>query len=288
VHSSVLADLKSGGRYDQRNLRFFKWKNNPFMPVEFSVAAYRLGHSMVRPGYRLNDDVLLPIFPVQKEGFPEGLTGFRKMNPKRGIDWARFIPIEARPNDGSDADRKRRLQLAYRIDTSLVNPLGMLPPSVAPTGPSSLAARNLLRGFRLQLPSGQNVAKAMDVQPLKDDDIVIGKAVDGGDPDAVKIRGVKDAASDAFKDNCPLWTYILAEAMHHVELGQAAAGLAINTPKLGPVGGRIVAEVFLGLLFGSPNSFLSQNPGWKPTVTSNFGLAEFVKYALGMAVPDRP
>ena len=60
------------------------------------------------------------------------------------------------------------------------------------------------------------------------------------------------------------------------------AGVTINTPKLGPVGGRIVAEVFLGLLFGSPDSFLSQNPSWTPTIAPNFGLPEFVKYALGM------
>src|SRR5262249_40904808 len=116
VHSTVLADLKSGGRYDQRNLRFFGWKNDPFMPVAFSVAAYRLGHSMIRPGYRLNDAVLLPIFPEPAKGFPEGLTGFRPMNTQWGLDWGRFIPIDSRPNDGSDADKQRRLQLAYRID----------------------------------------------------------------------------------------------------------------------------------------------------------------------------
>ena len=61
VHSSVLDSLKSNGRYDREKLEFFHWRNDPFMPVEFSVAAYRFGHSMVRPGYRLNDEVLLPI-----------------------------------------------------------------------------------------------------------------------------------------------------------------------------------------------------------------------------------
>jgi hypothetical protein len=70
IHSSVLSQLKSDGRYDPHKLRFFHWKHLPFMPVEFSVAAYRLGHSMIRPGYRLNDAVLLPIFPVASQGFP--------------------------------------------------------------------------------------------------------------------------------------------------------------------------------------------------------------------------
>src|SRR6202158_4327241 len=65
VSNAVLSDLKTGGHYDQGKLKYFHWKTWPFMPVEFSVACYRLGHSMIRPGYRLNDDdsMLLPIFP---------------------------------------------------------------------------------------------------------------------------------------------------------------------------------------------------------------------------------
>ena len=104
VSAPVLHELKSGGQYDRGKLAFFHWRHEPFMPVEFSVAAYRLGHSMIRPGYRLNsaDDMLLPIFPVPAQGFPEGLTGFRAMNPQWGLDWGRFIPIDSRPNDGMD------------------------------------------------------------------------------------------------------------------------------------------------------------------------------------------
>src|SRR5262249_35450265 len=121
VHSKVIADVKSGNRYDPHKLEFFKWKHNPFMPVEFSVAAYRLGPSMVRPGYRLNDAVLLPIFPVPSQGLNEGLTGFRAMNPNWGIDFGRFIDIDRRNYDGTATDQKKRLQFAYRIDTSVVN-----------------------------------------------------------------------------------------------------------------------------------------------------------------------
>ena len=64
VHSEVLDGLKSGGQYDRSKLHFSTRGTTPFMPIEFSVAAYRFGHSMVRPGYRLNDAVLLPIFPI--------------------------------------------------------------------------------------------------------------------------------------------------------------------------------------------------------------------------------
>ena len=170
IHSSVLKALKGpDGAYDRSKLKFFHWKNDPFMPVEFSVAAYRLGHSMIRPGYRLNDTVLLPIFPIDPKiapGFPEGLTGFRAMNPAWGIDWGRFIDVDIRTYDGTPADNEKRLQFAYRIDTSVVTPLAGLPASVAPDPPPSLPQRNLRRAFRLGLPSGQQVACAMDLTPL--------------------------------------------------------------------------------------------------------------------------
>src|ERR1700730_13960160 len=115
IHSSVLDQLKTSGRYDRGKLAFFLPRHGPFMPVEFSAAAYRLGHSMVRPGYRLNDEVLLPIFPDPPR-LPEGLTGFRALNPAWGLDWGRFIDIDIRNHDGSDADKSKRLQFAYPLD----------------------------------------------------------------------------------------------------------------------------------------------------------------------------
>ena len=57
--------------------------------------------------------------------------------------------------------------------------------------------------------------------------------------------------------------------------------VTINTPRLGPVGGRIVAEVFLGLLFGDRNSLLSHDPDWQPKQGANYALKDFVIYALG-------
>jgi hypothetical protein len=279
VHSKVLGKLQTSGRWDQHKLQFFHWKNAPFMPVEFSVAAYRLGHSMIRPGYRLNDNVLLPIFPVPSENLNEGLTGFRPMNPAWGIDWGRFIDVDTRQNDGDDGVKNKRLQFAYRIDTSLVNPLASLPPEVA-TNPSSLAARNLERAWRLGLPSGQDVARAMGLQPLQDKDIVIGKAIEGGDPDK---KVITDIAGGAFTGKCPLWTYILAEAMLNQEPVKlpVTENSTIQTPRLGPVGGTIVAEVFLGLLFGDPHSMLSVDPDWCPPSGRNYRLKDFVNFALG-------
>jgi Animal haem peroxidase len=278
IDEHVLNGLKTQYRYDRHKLEFYHFRNDPFLPVEFSAAAYRFGHSMVRPGYRLNDDNLLPIFP--------DLVGFLKVDAGRGIDWGRFIDIDIRPYNGNDANARKRLQLAYRIDTSIVEPLSRLPKSVASSGPVSLAERNLKRGWRLGLPSGQSVARAMAIPPLRDEQILIGTAVDKPDKPLVPIV---EAAGAVFAGNCPLWTYILAEAMHHrkaVEIPVTAnevrqGSLKINTPQLGRVGGRIVAEVFLGLMFGDPASMLTLDPNWQPPAGPDYHLRDFVRYALG-------
>jgi Animal haem peroxidase len=294
IHSSVLNALKDDdGHFDRSKLKFYHWKSYPFMPVEFSVAAYRLGHSMIRPGYRLNDNVLLPIFPVSSaidppNGIPEGLTGFRPMNPAWGIDWGRFIDIDTRPygvaNDPPDEPTKKRLQFAYRIDTSLVTPLSVLPASVASDPPPSLGQRNLFRSFELNLPSGQDVARAMHVTPLEDKDILIGKAVDA--PEEGDVRGTIASipALKIFQGNTPLWTYILAEAARFQETVTIPVTEAkqITTPRLGPVGGRIVAEVFLGMLFGDNDSMLNLDPTWQPALGKDYKLKDLVKYALGL------
>jgi hypothetical protein len=293
VSKPVLDKLRTNGAYDRKKIRFFTNfappYGTPYMPIEFSVAAYRLGHSMVRPGYRLNDATLLPIFPLPPEvepGYPEGLTGFRRMIGDWGIDWGRFIDIDIRPygsesgGDAHEVENFRRLQFAYRIDTALVDPLGRLPHSVAGNPPPSLAFRNLLRGREFKLPSGQTVAAAIGVAPLRDKDILIGQGVNHPKP---KLKNIVEIGGKVFADNCPLWTYILAEAMHHrihMPIPVTPRGKKIWTPQLGPVGGRIVAEVFLQLLFSDPGSYLRQDPHWHPSQGKDFRLKDLVRMAL--------
>jgi hypothetical protein len=129
----------------------------------------------------------------------------------------------------------------------------------------------------------------MRVTPIPDDRITIGKAVDtpnntGDDPD---VRGTIESLPELkpFQGKCPLWTYILAEAFWNkttVEIPVTERNKVL-TPQLGPVGGRIVAEVFLGMMFGDDDSLLRQDPNWRPTITNNgaFFLKDLVKYALG-------
>jgi hypothetical protein len=95
--------------------------------------------------------------------------------------------------------------------------------------------------------------------------------------DQLGIIGV----SDQFTDSAPLWFYILKEA-------EVAGGA-----QLGPVGGRIVAEVLLGLLKGDPFPYLNVEPNWKPTLGSavgEFTMADLVKFDRGTqpAPPPAP
>jgi len=243
----------------------------------------------VSPGYRLSESV--PPLPIFSADPGASLTGFHEFRSIWAFDWGRFIdlaPLDFGDEDNqSDPGNKNRLQLAYKIDTSLVDPLGNLPnppfdPPLSLGGKKllSLAQRNLMRGWRMRLPNGQAVARAMGVEPLQDDEILIGKFTgDQGD-----IKGPITDFGDAFKNNCPLWVYILAETKEvMVPVKTKQGDKPIKTRQLGPVGGRIVAETFIGLMLSDESSYFNQDPLWKPNKANaqgRFGLKEFILAAL--------
>jgi len=109
---------------------------------------------------------------------------------------------------------------------------------------------------------------------------VIGKFT--GDP--ADIKGSVTSISAAFEDNCPLWTYVLAETKEvTVTIKTNQGDKPIKTRRLGPVGGRIVAETFIGLMLSDSSSYFNQNPIWAPSKANaqgRFGLRELIKTAL--------
>jgi Animal haem peroxidase len=261
------------------------------MPVEFSVAAYRFGHSMIRPLYRLNTTVeRRPIFSLdRRDGVPADdaadLGGFRRIPSDWAIDWQFFIDLEHDADPAATASLfdpiDRKPQLAYKIDTSLASPLRHLPHRIA-AHPSMLALRNLQRGATFGLPSGQDVATALGETPIPDNELLIGKAT------ADDLKKPLYKVAGGFEGKAPLWAYILSEAQV-TSWDRAAPGVPENDIpiKLGPVGGRIVAEVFAALLHGDRTSYLNRKPAFKPNPKfardGKFGLAELINVALGGA-----
>ena len=256
--------------------RFYSWRSQPYMPVEFSVAAYRFGHSIVRPSYLINDVAKaepavagasrIPLFSQTGEE-KQSLDGFRVLPEDWGVEWKFFLPGV----NGSDATGANHLpQPSYKLDAELSHPLGALTNTTAapemvvagfdPSVAQILAVRNLLRGLRLGLPSGQDIAHAMGVEPLSEEELFGGLEVE-------------EAVKTALVGQAPLWFYILKEAEKRA-----------NSAHLGPVGGRIVAEVLIGLLAGDPLSYLNVNPAWKPTLPAanagTFTLSDLVNIAV--------
>jgi hypothetical protein len=224
--------------------RFYLPKGGAFMPVEFQGAAYRFGHSMVRPSYRANmrGDGGKPFFalvfdPAATGKDPSDLRGGCRAE-RRFVGWQTFF-------DFGDGEVKPNKLIDTKISTPLFDlPLGAIASHDPPT---SLPQRNLLRQLTWKLPSGQRLAKEMGVPALAPADLA-------------ELSGY----GLGLERSTPLWYYVLKEAE------VAAGGL-----HLGPVGGRIVAEVIVGLLQTDPASYLTVRPGWKPTLPSKAGAGQF-------------
>jgi hypothetical protein len=184
--------------------------------------------------------------------FPD-LLGFRPTPATRTVDWSCLFDLPGRPP----------AQRARRMDGRLARYLIRLPQALTGVAPDddygSLAVRDLQRGQGVGLPSGEAVAGRLGVAPLTAEEVGL-------------------ARSD-WQQETPLWFYVLKEAQHRGD-GQ----------RLGPVGGRIVGEVLVGLVDADGESYRAVDPAWRPTLPAGqqagpdgFGVADLLVFASAVA-----
>jgi hypothetical protein len=280
IDRQVLEDVFQNGR------RFFEVQGGQetgpaTMPIEFSVAAFRLGHSMVGPRYEWN-----AIFQTGGPGGPATLPDLFNFSGRSGTlspdgqtferlpsnwvaDWRRLFELP-----GQLAVPRELTNRARRINTRVTDPLRRLPPGavggfsgeLTEVQQSNLAIRNLVRGAMVGLPSGQQMARLFGVEPLSTRDLLDGR----GGVSGVPVRLVFNQSERAeFLNATPLWFYLLREAELHFG-------------RLGPVGSRIVAETIHRAMETSASSIVRE-PDWRPWLTGrpSFTMVDLLVYTFG-------
>jgi nucleoid-associated protein YgaU len=236
--------------------RFYDALGEPFfLPLEFTVAGFRFGHTMVRDTYDFNlnfDPASLGLL-FTFTALSGELGDFDTLPDNWIIQWERFIA----PGGGKNKAR--------RFDTKLADGLFQLQTVTGqpeqPADAANLAVRNLLRGYGLRMPTGQALAGRLGLPALTAAQL---------EAAAASTRQAKVLRDAGFLERTPLWYYLLAEARHG------------GGQRLGPVGGTLVAEVLVGLVRRSEDSIL-RTPGWVPSLPAatagRFELADLLRFA---------
>jgi Animal haem peroxidase len=209
--------------------------------------------------YRYGHSQIRERYRVNRDAEPvpllPDLLGFRPVPAVWAVDWSYLFDLPGRP----------AAQRAKRIDGRLASSLIQLPAAIAGTAGDddygSLAVRDLQRGQGVGLPSGEAVARRLGVEPLTPEEVGLGPA--------------------GWELETPLWFYLLKEAEHRGD-GE----------RLGPVGGRIVGEVLVGIVDTDGESCRAVDPGWRPTLPAaepgRFGLADLLAFSATVAATAPP
>ncbi len=236
----------------------------PTMPIEFSVAAYRLGHSMIRAEYSWNvnfpDATLGQLFDFS--GLNGDLGGGTRLPNIWIADFRRLFKFE-RADLVVPAGKFNR---AMRVDTKLVNSLRQLRVP-DPGARKNLAFRNLTRANMVTLATGQQMATFLTSKGVTLTKLTNAQIQDG--LNGASLVGLSQAQRTAMVANTPLWFYILRES-------------ELNGGKLTGVGARIVAETFHRAIEGSKFSIV-RDTAFKPTLgpgRPNFAMTDLLLFAF--------
>jgi Animal haem peroxidase len=246
----------------------------PTMPIEFSVAAFRLGHAMIREAYDWN-----AAFPAGQgtlellftfSGTSGDFFGGQRLPSNWIADWRRLYDFKGEQNR-PDLAPPSRFNRAGRIDTTLAPFLHTLPAGSTgdPTGGirDDLAFRNLRRGKMVGLATGQQMVTFLRRKGVNVNRLTRAQLRDGRN--AAELDGLTAAQRKNVLDDTPLWFYILREA-------------ELNNGRLTGVGGRIVAETFHRAMEGSRSSIV-RDPSWRPRLgpdNNTFRMTDLLMFAF--------
>jgi hypothetical protein len=195
--------------------------------------------------FRYGHSQIRQLYRLQQDGplypvFPD-LMGLSPVGDRR-VDWSNLFDVPGK------APAQRAKPIDGLLPRSLIELPGAITGVVDDAAYRSLAARDLERGEGTGLPSGEAVAQLIGAEVLSEHEL--------------------DLARHGWRGETPLWLYILRESSTRHDGDQ-----------LGEVGGRIVAEVLHGLLVSDPESYLSLDPDWTPTLparATRFGLGDIL------------